>query len=266
MHEIPAGPAVTYRELIARPASGPRPGVLTRLHFAWVGLWVVISTLFMAPSVVINHQFTPTAETFKKWAARWSGWVLAFGGIRVRTEVRAVPPQGKPAVFVANHQSALDILTLSVAIPHPFGFMAKASLRKAPLVGWVIASTACLFVDRSDARRAVQSIRVAGERIRNGNSVLIFCEGERTWSPRLSPFLKGAFHLAVEAGVPLIPVTVIDNYRVADERVFASRPGVVHCVIGKPISMEGVTRQDLPALMERVRVEMEAELARGHAA
>ena len=142
--------------------------------------------------------------------------------------------------------------------------MAKAELRRVPFLGSVLKRTACLFVDRSDARRAVQSIRVAAERIREGNSVLVFCEGARSFSRDLLPFHRGAFVLAVEAGVPLIPVTIIDNYRLLDERRAVGRVGTVRMVVGEPIAMENRTRGDVSALMDEVRDVMQAELDRAH--
>lgn len=242
----------------------PRVSFWTRLAFLWAILWGAAVTVPCTAAVLLHNAVRPTARTFKRWATLWAHLLLMGAGVKVVSEVRARLDPDRPVVFVANHQNELDIVTLLVGIPHPFGFMAKAELRRVPLLGSVLHRTACLFVDRSDPRRAVQSIRTAAEQIRAGHSVLIFCEGGRSFSPDLRPFHRGAFLLAVEAGVPLVPVTVLDNYRLLDERKAAGRVGTAHMVVGEPIPVAGRSRADVPALMDEVRAAMQAELDRAH--
>ncbi len=261
MHPIPA-------ETLAHPAEHglPRASLGARLRFFWTLPWSfgVMSLCFAG--YLIQHAFRrserPSARSFKAWSTLWARAVLGAAGIGVDATVRAEHDPAQPVVFVANHQNELDILTVLAGVPWPFGFMAKASLRKVPVLGALLEETVCLLVDRSDPRRAVESLREAAERIREGNSVLVFCEGERSFSRHLLPFLRGAFVLAVEAGAPLVPVTVIDNYRLADERRFAVRAGTARLVVGEPVPTAGRTRADVSALMEEVRAVMQAELDR----
>ena len=242
----------------------PRVSFWTRLIFVWALTWAALVTVPCTLAVLLHNAFRPTAATFKRWATLWARLILIGAGVKVESEVRARLAPGQPAVFVANHQNELDIVTMLVGIPHPFGFMAKAEMRRVPLLGSVLKRTACLFVDRSDPRRAVQSIREAAERIREGHSVLIFCEGGRSFSPELRPFHRGAFVLAVEAGVPLVPVVTLDNYRLIDERRAVGRVGTARMVVGAPVPVAGRTRADVPALMDEVRRAMQAELDRAH--
>lgn len=242
----------------------PRVSFWTRLHFVWALLFAAAVTVPCTTAVLVHNAFRPSARTFKWWSTLWARLILMGAGVKVESEVRTELDPRQPAVFVANHQNELDIVTLLAGIPYPFGFMAKAELRRVPFLGSVLKRTACLFVDRSDPRRAVQSIRVAAERIREGTSVLVFCEGSRSFSPEMKPFSRGAFVLAVEAGVPLVPVTVIDNYRLLDERRAVGRVGTVRMVVGAPIAMEGKARCDVSALMDEVRDVMQAELDRAH--
>lgn len=242
----------------------PRVSFWTRLHFAWALLFAAVVTVPCTTAVLLHNAFRPSVRTFKFWSTLWARLILMGAGVKVESEVRAKLDRDQPAVFVVNHQNELDIVTLLAGIPHPFGFMAKAELRRVPFLGSVLHRTSCLFVDRSDPRRAVQSIRVAAERIREGTSVLVFCEGSRSFSRDLLPFSRGAFVLAVEAGVPLVPVTVIDNYKRLDERRAVGRVGTVHMVVGEPIAMENRTRGDVSALMDEVRDVMQAELDRAH--
>ncbi len=242
----------------------PRVSFWTRWHFVWSVFFAAVVTVPCTTAVLLHNAFRPSVQTFKRWATLWARLILMGAGVKVESNVRAQLDAAQPVVFVVNHQNELDIVTLLAGIPYPFGFMAKAELRRVPFLGSVLKRTACLFVDRSDPRRAVQSIREAAGRIRDGTSVLIFCEGGRSFSKEMLPFSRGAFVLAVEAGVPLVPVTVIDNYRLIDERRAVGRVGTVRMVVSEPISMAGKTRSDVSALMDEVRTVMQAELDRAH--
>lgn len=238
-----------------------RPSLGRYLGFLWFGLMTVLSTLVVAPSQILAHRREPSARTFSRWARRWGRWALRPSGVRLEVEDHAHLAPGQPCIFVANHQNALDILALSAAVPYPYGFVAKAELERTPLLGAAIRHSACVFVDKRDPRTAVKSVQEAGERIRGGNSVLIFAEGERSYSGGLLPFQRGAFFLAVEAGVPIVPVSLLGAYRLLDERRYLFRPGTVRIVLHPPIPMEGVTRRDLPEITTRVRDTLDASLA-----
>lgn len=239
----------------------PTPG--RYLHYAWFALAALLVTIPMSLSQFISHQFHPTARNFKRNARRWGRAILRALGIRTKLIQDAPLDPDASYVFVANHQNLLDILVLADVLPYPFGFVAKAELEKVPFLGFAIRNSASLFIDKSDPRRAVESLQEAGARIRGGNSVLVFPEGERSYRAPLLELKKGAFTIAVEAGVPVVPVTLLDAYRLMDERRKISRPGTVHVVVGTPIEMAGRHRRDIPAVMAEVQAQMEAALARG---
>lgn len=230
----------------------------------WLVAWAGLVTLPLASGLLLHNQVRPTAQTLKSWLTVWGRMVLAGAGIKLHVETRGELHRDCPVVLVANHQNTLDIVTCAAGIPHPYGFAAKEEIRSYPVIGTIVERTACLFVDRSTARRAAESVREAAQLIRGGNSVLIYPEGERTFGPAMVPFLRGAFLLAVEAGVPLVPVVQIGNDAVADERRWVSRPGNIKLVVCEPISTEGATRKDIPALMEAVREVIERELVRAY--
>ena len=227
-------------------------------------LWVVVAMIPLGLMQMISHVFSPTAANFKRWGGAWSRVVLALSGIRVKTYEDEPLDPDQPYVFVCNHQSGLDIWSNLVGIDHAFGFIAKASLKKVPLLGQVLQLSASLFVDRSTPRKAVRSIAEAAERIRTGNSVLIYPEGMRTWSSQTVDFMKGAYQLAVKAGVPIVPVALTNAYELYDERKKASRPGTVHMVIGAPIETGGLGTSDIPDLMERTRAWIQDCIDRFH--
>lgn len=234
----------------------------TRLHFGWALFWGSIVTIPLAIGLLVEYSVRPTARTFDFWLTRWARGILAGLGVNLKTTVLAPIPDGQPVVLVANHQNMIDILTCAVGVPIEHGFAAKAGLKTMPFIGAVLRSSPSVFVDRSTPRRAVESVQEAASLIRSGNSVLIYPEGQRSYGPQVGPFLRGAFLLAVEAGVPIVPVIQLDNFGVMHEKMRASRPGTVHLVIAEPIPTQGLTRADIPRLMVEVRAVMERELQR----
>jgi len=238
----------------------PRPTLGTRLHFVWALVWGVLCTLVLFPVVFVHALFRPGMRTLHRWMVPWARLILWGTGVRLRVEYRAALDPERPVVFVANHQNALDILTAAAGLPVPFGFTPKAELRRLPLVGAILRHTGNVFVDRSTPQRAARSLVEAGAEVRAGTAVLLFPEGERTWATALAPFLRGGFLLAVEAGVPLVPVALDGDVGLLDERRWASRPGVARLVVGPPVETAGRTRADVPALMAEVRAWIAREL------
>ena len=247
------------------PKARPGPsGLPAHIHFWWLILWTAVFSIPLALMQMISHPFDPTAANFKRWAGVWARLCLLLGGIRIRSYSSVMLEPAQPYVFVSNHQSSLDIWSNLVGIDHAFGFVAKESLRRVPVVGHALRYSACLFVDRSTARKAVQSLNEAAERIRSGNSVMIYPEGRRTWAPQTDGFMKGAFQLAVKAGVPIVPVAVTNAYELFDERRKASRPGIVCMVVGDPIDTTGIPLSGVEELISTTRTWIQDCLDRYH--
>jgi 1-acyl-sn-glycerol-3-phosphate acyltransferase len=229
-----------------------------RIRALWTTFAAVAGTAVYAPIQLARYKRNPSPHTFHKWSGQWARAILRASGVGV--DLRDEAQLAGPAVFACNHQTALDILVVAGWIPYPFGFVAKEELRTTPLVGAVLENSACVFVDRRDPRASVRSIQQAGQEIRGGASVLVFPEGVRTYSGGLAPFQRGAFVLALEAGVPVVPVALHGSYRVLDERRMAMRPGRVGLHLMPPISTDGLIRRDIPNLMTQVREQIEGSL------
>ncbi|MEM6785749.1 MAG: lysophospholipid acyltransferase family protein [Bacteroidota bacterium] len=236
-------------------------GWRTRFRF---GVMMTAALLLIVPyriRISIGAIAPVGPRIIRRWYRRWGGGILTSGRIRLQLrEQEALDPK-QPVVFVANHQVAIDIPILMRAVPISFGFMAKSSVRRIPILGHMAASTGAVFIDRTSPRQALSDLKRAAERVRNGHSVLFFVEGTRSYAPVLADFRPGAFRLAVEAQVPLVPIALCNSYRLADERVFASQPGALDVVVGAPIPTAGRTRRDIPALINTVRRVLTAELA-----
>jgi 1-acyl-sn-glycerol-3-phosphate acyltransferase len=245
---------------IISPPPPLRKTAWTRLHYLWSAVWILLVTIFSTLGYLVSQLVRPTPEVFSWWAAVWGRGMFFFMGIRLRLVDRRSIKSNGPCVLLANHQNGLDIPIVAAVLPMAFGFVAKAELESAPFLGPALKRSPSVFVDKSHPRRSLESIRRAGEQIRSGSSVLVFPEGQRSYSGHLGRFMKGAFLLALESGVPLVPVTLVDAAAVFDESRWVSRPGTVHVVIGDPIPLENVTRKDIPRLMDMAREAIACEL------
>ncbi|KAF8559158.1 1-acylglycerol-3-phosphate O [Imleria badia] len=168
--------------------------------------------------------------------------------------------QTRPAVIVGNHQSMLDILYLARMFPPKASIMAKRELQWTPLGPWMYMSGA-IFIDRGSSTKAHKSLEVAGEEMkREGISLMMYPEGTRHNEevPTLLPFKKGAFHLAVQAGLPVIPVVCENYWRLYHNGVFGA--GVIKIRVLPPIHTAGLTVADVADLAIHTREQMLATL------
>jgi 1-acyl-sn-glycerol-3-phosphate acyltransferase len=189
---------------------------------------------------------------------RWIHWILAGCGVHVEATGTENVDRERPQVFMSNHQSVWDIAAIIVAIPVSFRFVAKKEVLALPFVGWAAKGGGHVIVDRGDNAQAVASLKRAAARIRDGTNVIIYPEGTRSESGRMRGFKSGGFHLAIEAGVPVVPVTVSGSHRLTPKRSLRIRSGTVRIHFGKPIATHGLTVEDRYVLKERVREAMVA--------
>ncbi len=145
--------------------------------------------------------------------------------------------QVRPAVFISNHQSALDVLVLGYVFPKYCSITAKTSLKYYPFLGWFMRLSGSIFIDRANSKDARQAMSGAADAIRaRKQSVYIFPEGTRSHAqePMLLPFKKGAFHLAVQAGVPIVPIVVANYSHIYCMKKLVFRSGRIP-LKGKPL-------------------------------
>ena len=189
------------------------------------------------------------------WSRLWC-W-LAF--VRVTVKGRGNVDKSTSYVFVANHQGAYDIFTIYGYLGHNFRWMMKQSLRKIPFVGFACASSHQIFVDKSSRSALKRTMERAEEQLRGGMSLVVFPEGARTPDGRMHTFKKGAFLLATEFNLPVVPMTIDGVYKVMPRTAWLPRPGHVTLTIHKPIEPpEG--GYNLPELMEEAYSEIATSL------
>ncbi|MCC8199793.1 MAG: 1-acyl-sn-glycerol-3-phosphate acyltransferase [Tannerellaceae bacterium] len=163
---------------------------------------------------------------------------LALCPVRVKGREHIQP--GQPVIFVANHQGAFDVFLIYGFLGVPVKWMMKASLRKIPFVGAACRAAGFIFVDNATVKSAARSVTEAEGAIRKGASVLVFPEGSRTYDGKMIRFKKGAFQMAVDQQVPVIPITLNGPYKVLPIDSIHLEPHRMEMVIHPPLSSEGV--------------------------
>ncbi len=211
---------------------------------------IALYTIFWGALATAAAPFSGEAIV---WIGRqWIGWIFATCGIRVEVEglerIREVPV----AIYMSNHQSVVDIGAIVLSMPVSWRFVAKKELTYIPFFGWALALSDQIVIDRGNRRRSVESLRRAAERVRAGANVIIFPEGTRSPDGSLQPFKSGGFHLALDAQVPVVPVTVSGSQRLTPKRSLQVRSGTVKVVYGAPIPTAGMTVKDREQLKRAV--------------
>jgi 1-acyl-sn-glycerol-3-phosphate acyltransferase len=189
-------------------------------------------------------------------ARLWSWLILSTSGIRTRVEGLENLDLQKTAIYCANHQSAMDIPILFVNLPVQFRFVAKRSLFKMPFLGWHLKRSGHIPVDRERPREAMRSLDEAAQKIRAGSSVILFPEGHRSRDGKIGPFKSGSFYLAIQSGVPVVPITLNGTRAVLKPDTYHVRAGRTEMIVHPPIPTCALTRQDVEALSEKVRAQI----------
>lgn len=220
-------------------------------------LFMVPFTLFCSLCAVIGGLFDGSGRAGHAVARFWSLWSLRVARVKVAVTGQELVPMHGPVIYMGNHQGNFDILALTRAIPRLFSWVAKEELFRIPLFGAAMKRAGYVPLDRSDGRKALKSMKQAAERIASGASVVIFPEGTRTQDGSLLPFKRGAFLLAVKAGVPIVPFTINGSREINPRNRMELRPGTIQVSFAPAIEVPGVPEAEL---MERVREAIAARL------
>jgi 1-acyl-sn-glycerol-3-phosphate acyltransferase len=206
---------------------------------------IVLGTLSIASSLFERRGH------FAHWCARtWSRLILGTTGVRVEVEGLERLESGRTYVFVANHQSIYDIPILFWSLPYQVRIMAKASLGRFPFLGWHLRRTGHMLVDR---RRPDRRVFSWGRRLaEQGLSLIVFPEGTRSPDGRVARFKGGSFYVALEAGLPIVPVSVIGSRHVMLKDRLATYPGTVRLVVHEPIDTHALADADPKDVAEHV--------------
>ncbi len=230
------------------------------LRTFWVAIAAVAVTIPLSSAVTIIALFRNTSPLIEKIVRLWARSIVRAAGIDLRTEnLEAIDPD-KRYVLVANHHSYFDIPCIFTAIPQPIRFMAKQSLFKIPIFGWSIARAGFIPIDRKNKSKAKASFDLAVERIRKGNTIVIFPEEGRSRERAMREFKSGAFLLALKSDRPIIPVAIDGTYDVYNAKSRLIRPGRVTIKVGTVLPTEGLRVRDKERLLTESRAQIQTML------
>jgi len=238
-------------EVLSRPSPASRVawGVLNTLQL----LFTIAVTVAGFPVALLLAVLGGRGPALRMASWYWAPLLFAGAGARLRIEGVDRVDWSRPVVLVSNHQSMIDIAVLFRAVPVPLRFALKRELAAVPVVGWYARAMGMVFIDRGNARNARDSLRSAVGHLRGATAIVAFPEGTRSRDGSVGPFKGGAFQLAIEAGVPVVPVAIAGSGAVLPPSGFAVRPGTIRLHFGEPIPTEGLQPQDRNALAQRAR-------------
>jgi 1-acyl-sn-glycerol-3-phosphate acyltransferase len=224
--------------------------MLRTLWAAFIGVAATIPFALMTLAVAVFRSNAPAIEGIIR---TWARLVVWGAGIDLRAEGTERIDRQQRYILVANHYSYFDIPCIFAAIPQPIRFMAKVSLFKIPIFGWALGRSGFIPIDRKNRRTAVKSFELAVQRIRKGNTVVVFPEEGRSRERTMRPFQRGGFLLALRSGLPILPVAIVGTYDVFSAGAKRVTPGPVTIKVGTPIPTEGLTVRDKDRLLQQSR-------------
>lgn len=230
----------------------PGPGLI--LRNAWLYLVGFLATTYFCVGINVRYALgTRSKERFaERVPPRWGKLLLRLAKVRAEWENPERLGQGQAQILVANHQSWFDVFALSGTLPVKFSFVGKKELSNLPVFGPAWARVGHYGIDRSHSQAAMASLRQVGQRVRSdATTVVMFPEGTRSATGELARFKKGAFMLAIDAQVPVVPVAVLGTRRIMAKGRWLIRPGLITIRVAPPISTKGMTMADRGALARR---------------
>ncbi len=197
---------------------------------------IVLSSIFQSIPIIALGLVDPYGKRVYPMFRFWSWCVLRTGGVELRVRETGRLDPGRAYIFMANHQSNIDIPVLVRALgPFQLRWMAKRELLRVPFFGWALWASKHIIVKRARSKDVVAAMAGACDKLARGISVVVFPEGTRSTDGRLLPFKRGGFRLAEKAGVPIVPVTLNGSGALMRRGDWRLRPGEVEVVIGDAI-------------------------------
>ena len=218
--------------------------------------WLIFVPLMAATTLILGLvclvlvPFLPADRVARYTAVPWAKLCLLYSGVRVDIYGRHHLQPGQSYVIVANHLSQFDIFVLYGYLGMDFRWVMKHELRKLPIIGICCEKLGHIFINRSDNQAAIASLKAARARLSNGASVVFFPEGTRSRNGQLKPFKKGAFKMAQELQLPVLPVTITGTYEILPPGTLRLQPGhQATLTLHAPLPVNGHDEAELQRLM-----------------
>ncbi|MBL7847440.1 MAG: 1-acyl-sn-glycerol-3-phosphate acyltransferase [Cyclobacteriaceae bacterium] len=233
---------------------------LRRIHTIWGLLGFMLCFAVLLPFFLVPIYYPKLHHWTGKLNRIWAKGTLLFCFLGYRVKVRAPLNPLRSYIFCPNHFSYLDIPTMGLN-PIDSIFVGKSSMENIPVFGWMY-SRLHITVDRSRLRSKYSTYVKSGQALDEGKSIVIYPEGGifSAYPPELAPFKEGPFRLAIEKQIPIVPVTIPNNWIILPPHEFLVRLGVVEVIFHEPVSTAGMTLADMNQLMDRVYTVIDNEL------
>jgi 1-acyl-sn-glycerol-3-phosphate acyltransferase len=235
--------------------------IFRSLHYWWSLFVAAALLLIFAPPVLFVAWLTSNHELVYPWAFFGARNWLRLSGAKVQVSGKEHIDPNQTYVFISNHRSYLDTATLFAYAGPRIGLLAKKELLKVPILGYGMGYVNVMAIDRSNRERALQTTNAATARIRSGRSFGVFAEGTRARPGQFLPFKKGAFYMAAQAGVPIVPVAIKNTDSLMGKGTGEARSGTIEMVILPPVPTTGISSdEDVGQLVQRVHAMVGKEL------
>lgn len=223
----------------------------------WFYMMMGIPIIIMLPFLVVSILKEKWYPYFFVMARIWAKSILYASGFYYKVEREQALEKGKSYMFVANHTSMADIMLMLAVTKHPFVFVGKKELSKIPLFGFFYKRT-CILVDRKSTRSRMEVFNRAEKRLKQGMSICIFPEGgvPNDESILLDDFKDGAFRLAIEHQIPIVPMTFADNKKRFSYTFFSGSPGLMRVKVHSFVPTLGKTiesKKDIKEIKDEVK-------------
>lgn len=235
--------------------------IIYNIYFNLVVLPIALVLTIITALVTFINLVLPKSK-FVHWVQEaWSRSFFRLLLIPVRVEGLEHIEPGKSYVFVCNHQSMFDVWLVFGWLPVIFKWMMKKEIRRIPLVGVALQAAGHIFVDRSNPREAIKSMSKVEEALRGGACTVIFPEGTRTKTGKMGSFKRGAFQIAIDLGLPVIPISISGCWNVMKPGQWWVNRCPVKMYVGKPIEMPAnLDREGQLKMIEHVHDLVEAHV------
>lgn len=236
--------------------------LMRRLHYWW-SLFVAGALLgLLGPPILLFSWLVNKHELVYPWALFGARNWLRLSGVRVRVKGLELLDPKQAYVFVSNHRSYLDTAAMFVFTGRRIGLLAKKELLKVPVLGVGMGFVNVMAIDRTNRESAIRTTEAAARRIQSGVSFAVFVEGTRAKPGELLPFKKGAFYMARQAGVPVVPVAIKNSDVLMGKGTGEARSGTIEMVFLSPVdTIEMTTDEDMNQLIASVRDSIARELS-----
>ncbi len=242
-------PILRFKEPSEKPVvNGLRTGLAAASIYPSAVRGAVKGLVTLSRQEAANTTFSSIGD----FGTRLAGLQISVRGKRNLTDFR-------PAVFCFNHQSAADFFIIMKLLRRDFTGVAKKELERTP-IGPIFKALGAIYIDRSNKAKAIEAMKPAVEALKNGVSVAIAPEGTRSGTAELGPFKKGAFHLAMQAGVPIVPIVIKNAYQAVKKGSMMLRPTHIEVVVLDPVETALWKRKNLNQYIEEVRELFVTEL------